>query len=38
MFDRFWKFDMLGKGRVQEEVEIAGSWPLLRNFLGLGFM
>jgi hypothetical protein len=38
MFDLFWDFDRLVEGRVQFEAEIAGSRPLFRAFLGLGFM
>jgi hypothetical protein len=38
MFDQFWDFDKLVEGRVQGKVEIVGSQPLLRAFLGLGFM
>jgi hypothetical protein len=38
MFDQFWDFDRLVEGGAQGEVEIMGSRPLLREFLGLGFM
>jgi hypothetical protein len=38
MFDHFWDFDRLVEGGVQGEVEIVGSQPLFREFLGLGFM
>jgi hypothetical protein len=38
MFDQFWDFDRLVEGQAQGESEIAGSQPLFRAFLGLGFM
>jgi hypothetical protein len=38
MFDQFWDFDKLIEGGVQGEVDIAGSRPLIREFLVLGFM
>ena len=37
-FDQFWDFDRLVEGRAQGKAEIAGSWPLIREFLGFGFM
>jgi hypothetical protein len=36
--DQFWDFGGLVKSGAQGEAEIAGSRPLLREFLGLGFM
>jgi hypothetical protein len=38
MFDRFWNFDRLVEGKAQGEAEITGYRPLIREFLGLGFM
>jgi hypothetical protein len=38
MFDHFWDFNRLVEGGVQGKAEIAGSHPLLREFLGLGFL
>jgi hypothetical protein len=38
MFDHIWDFDRLVEGRAQGESKIAGSHPLFRDFLGLGFM
>jgi hypothetical protein len=38
MFDQFWDFNRLVEGGAQGEAEIVGSLPLIREFLGLGFM
>jgi hypothetical protein len=38
MFDLFWDLDRLVEGEVKVKEEIAGSRPLFREVLGLGFM
>jgi hypothetical protein len=38
MFDHFWDFDRLVKDGAPSKAEIAGSRPLFRALMGLGFM
>jgi hypothetical protein len=38
MFDQFWDLDKLVEDRVPGKVDIVVYDPLLRAFLGLGFM
>jgi hypothetical protein len=38
MFVHFWDFDSLVEGGAQGKANIAGYYPVFREFLGLGFI